>query len=125
MAYTWTDGELITAEKLNETGSVLLIKLESFEEVESGTLYTYDKTWQEVYDALNNGVPCYVFSIGYDGVYMSPVLSAFELPPTSFEVEVYNIEGALVCETAGSKLTYFVNDGPGTAGGTTDGGIQN
>ena len=44
MAYTWTDGELITAEKLNETSKMMVVNEDA-----NGKL---DKTWQEIYDAL-------------------------------------------------------------------------
>ena len=51
MAYTWTDGELITAEKLNETGGgVLIVNVNTGES--AGTL---DKTWKEIHDAYTNG----------------------------------------------------------------------
>ena len=47
----WSDGDVITAEKLNklengmaQTGSVLIVH------INEGTL---DKTWQEIYDAMN------------------------------------------------------------------------
>lgn len=77
MAYTpkeWECGEVVTAEALNHIeqgianagegggGGSLLIKIASFED-DSGTGYrtiTFDKTWQEVYDAFTDGTPCFV-----------------------------------------------------------------
>lgn len=59
MSYTWTNGELITAEKLNQTGGKLTIN------VTRGTGdYAYhfimDKTGEEIYTAFSNGTPCIV-----------------------------------------------------------------
>ena len=57
MSYTWTDGELITAEKLNNTGaSNILICEASFD----GDGYILDKTTQEIYDALLADIPAYI-----------------------------------------------------------------
>lgn len=51
MSYTWSNGELITAEKLNETGSSggggLVATCDA-----NGVL---DKTWQEIHDAMASG----------------------------------------------------------------------
>lgn len=59
MSYTWTNGELITAEKLNETGGsgggVLFI---DFLCDEGEPRCELDKTWQEIYDAFTSGVVC-------------------------------------------------------------------
>ena len=51
MSYTWTNGELITAAKLNSTGGVFVVT------VEDGTL---DKTWQEIWDAAEAMNPVFI-----------------------------------------------------------------
>lgn len=54
MAYTWTTGETITAEKLNNTGGGVLIVNETMDQ---STLTGHlDKTWKEIHDAYINGV---------------------------------------------------------------------
>ena len=52
MAYTWTDGELITAEKLNNTGGGVLVVNATTTTSEGRTVTTLDNTWQEIYDAV-------------------------------------------------------------------------
>ena len=53
MAYTWKDGELITAEKLNNTGNgVLVVNMNKIEDGDTDT-FTLDKTWQEIFDACS------------------------------------------------------------------------
>lgn len=51
MAYTWTNGELITAAKLNQTGGGFVITSED------GTL---DKPWQEIWDAAEAMNPVFI-----------------------------------------------------------------
>ena len=46
MAYTWTNGELITADKLNQTGGGDIV----FGGAEDSTL---DMTWQDIHDAMS------------------------------------------------------------------------
>lgn len=57
---TWECGETITAEKLNHiedgiadasSGGGTLVIRETRTESEGDTVYTLDKTWQEIYDA--------------------------------------------------------------------------
>lgn len=57
MAYTWTDGELITAEKLNQTGgsSGLVVNVAT-ETQGSATIYTMDKTAREIVACFESGV---------------------------------------------------------------------
>ena len=60
---TWSDGDVITAEKLNNiesgvesastSGSILIVH-------KSGGIF--DKTWQEICDAINNMTPVYIYS---------------------------------------------------------------
>ena len=53
MAYTWSTGETITAEKLNNTGGGVLIVNETMNQ--STLTGTLDKTWKEIHDAYING----------------------------------------------------------------------
>lgn len=105
MAYTpktWQCDDTITADELNrmEQGIAeasqsgggtepLIVRFDHDERVEEGgeaiTLHVYDKTWQEVHDALASGTPCYVlidnadFSVGggnISGSMLSPIYTA-------------------------------------------------
>ena len=58
MGYTWTDGELITATKLNNTGG-------GFLEV-TDTEGVLDKTWTEIFTALSDGEIPRIISNGED-----------------------------------------------------------
>ena len=73
MAYekqTWQCGETITADKLNHMedgieeccsggGSALIVKVDHIEETDDAILIHYDKTYQEVKDAYDAGLPIY------------------------------------------------------------------
>lgn len=61
MAYTWTDGELITAEKLNNTGGGVLIVTPTFDS--NKEIYVMDKTFGELYNAFTNGTTILVANI--------------------------------------------------------------
>lgn len=85
MAYTkqtWATGDVITAEKLNHredgvagAGGVLVVHI-NFTQDGNYTVYTLDKTWQEIYDALDSGLVCSLveggegsfYQYGFDGV---------------------------------------------------------
>jgi len=57
MSYTWTDGELITAEKLNQTGkNDFIVTVHNIYDYSTG-LYTstFDKTPEECLNALAGG----------------------------------------------------------------------
>ena len=64
MAYTkntWTDGDIVTSEKLNHmedgianAGGVMVVGGVTF--VDASPVGTFDKTWQEIYNALAAGV---------------------------------------------------------------------
>ena len=64
MAYTWTTGETITAEKLNNTGGgVLIVNSNYNESTETAIL---DKTWQEIYDAVKQKTQVIIEETGID-----------------------------------------------------------
>ena len=67
MAYTWTDGELITAEKLNNTGGgdvggAFIVNLTITEYSADDYVITADKSFSEVQAAIENGM--LVYAIG-------------------------------------------------------------
>lgn len=87
MAYqkqTWKCGDTISADKLNHmeegianSGGMLVVNIDHTEtEVVDGvtyTLYVYDKTFKEVYDAIHNGIPCFIHLIND---HIRPIVSA-------------------------------------------------
>lgn len=72
MAYTpktWERNDTITADALNHIeqgiansggGTALIIGVERTEELEDRTIFYYDKTYQEVKDAYDAGLPIYL-----------------------------------------------------------------
>ena len=95
MAYTrhyWECNEVVTASALNNLESGVEEALECcgsggggeetvspvlaiYEEVESN-VHTLDKTWQEIYDAMSDGILCFVVYEGEDTVLHSLVYGA-------------------------------------------------
>ena len=72
---TWSDGDVITAEKLNKlengvanAGSVLIVHFDD------NTL-SLDKTWQEICDSFINMIPVYLYKSYEDGSDFGYVLS--------------------------------------------------
>ena len=80
MGYTWTDGDLITADRLNNTGgSGVLVCNSSYDDGD----WVLDKTVQEIYDAMLAGTPVYIkYQYGsitdYAGtLYLAPVIKIY------------------------------------------------
>lgn len=101
MAYTWTNGELITADKLNNTGGALIC-----EATFDGADYVLDKTVQEIYDALLAGMPAYIkFQYGqidqdYLGtIYLAPI------------IKIYNYNYTNVIRICASNMTEIGTKG--------------
>ena len=102
MAYekqTWTTGEVITQEKLNhmedgiaEGGGVVVVNVTTTAS-EGGTVTTLDKTWQEIYDALNAGVVLQ-FVEGGDGFYYNYPLDHISSDGNRFSVALTSSWGA-------------------------------
>lgn len=87
MGYTWTDGDLITADRLNNTGGVLVCNSSYSQDV--GT-YVLDKTAQEIYDALLAGIPVYIkYQYGtldeafVGTLYLAPVIKVYNYDYTN------------------------------------------
>ena len=86
---TWSDGDVITAEKLNNiengvesasSGSILVVH------VVNGVL---DKTWQEICDSFINMIPVYCYESFEDGNDFGYMLSSVQL--VSFENNTYYV----------------------------------
>ena len=71
MAYKWKDGEVITAEKLNNTGNVMVV---------NDNDNTLDHTWQEIFDVINTGGFVYIrrFEEGTSSYIISPVIRIYD-----------------------------------------------
>ena len=88
MGYTWTDGELITATKLNNTGGSGVLVCNSSYDQDEGT-YVLDKTVQEIYDALLAGTPVYIkyqygaLSEAGGTIYLAPVIKIYNYDYTN------------------------------------------
>lgn len=85
MSYTWTTGETITAEKLNNTGGALICTYAYDDDAGQSQL---DKTVQEIYDAYVAGTPVYIkYAYGTFGAsgtgsyishtYLAPVIKIY------------------------------------------------
>ena len=70
MAYTWTNGELITAAKLNQTGGGGGI----FYVGENDSIL--DKTWAEIYAAMDNNIVI-IKSSAVDNISLNYIASAY------------------------------------------------
>lgn len=100
MAYsktTWAANDVITATKLNkmeqgiydaQRGGGALIVGSEYDDNESK--YTLNKTWQEIYNAVSQGiVAVIVYETPIDGYAQAlPVLGAYQLAPTQYGVSV-------------------------------------
>lgn len=102
MSYTWTNGELITAEKLNNTGGcgVLIIGVH---EGETETEVVLESTWQEIYDAFTSGVVC-LLDLSYEGK-----TNLYALTSVTSEPNGYNV----FFDGNGSNLGYTANSANG------------
>ena len=56
MSYTWTNGEVITAEKLNQTGGGLRVNV-----IGSEPNFSLDKTYKEIMAAVEAGAVVYIY----------------------------------------------------------------
>lgn len=61
MSYTWTDGEIITAEKLN-IAPILVVKSNTIDN-DGQMTEILDHTWEEIYKVLSSGGVCMMDSI--------------------------------------------------------------
>lgn len=93
MAYTWTDGELITAEKLNNTGGgggVLVVNVNA--DSSTGNL-VLDKTWVEIQEAVvSHGAIVHRNLLGHGDSY-SPVSVSMISMELSNKYDVLVLDG--------------------------------
>lgn len=82
MAYTWADGELITAEKLNNTGNEVLIVKFTVDESTFGN-FLYDTPYATILNALASGKP--VFGVVDGFPYSVDVLNAHTKANASYD----------------------------------------
>lgn len=130
MAYekqTWSCGETITADKLNhmedgimESGGGSTLVVNYVEEDGSGCSI-YDKTWQEVFDALAAGKRCIVVNTNdvdpifagqyvildaiYDSAYVNPYMIHF-ITVVNDNIDV----DQFIAESANSNIKLCYND---------------
>lgn len=107
---TWANGDVITAEKLNnlENGVVGAFPL-VVEVTINGYTATLGNTWQEIHDALALGVPCFSHSVneGSSAAGLSLITSAY------YDNEYYMVEDGFGSYTTDSANGYPVNnEGP-------------
>jgi len=59
---TWRDGDVISADRLNnmEDGIANAAPMVIVNRTENDGVVVLDKTWQEIYNAINNKIPVYI-----------------------------------------------------------------
>lgn len=106
MAYTkntWVTGDIVTSAKLNHmedgiaSSAVMVVRI-NFTTDGSHNVYTLDKTWQEIYDAIDSGLFCFLleggegsfYQYGIDGVevvddvyYVNSLIRAYQTDAAS------------------------------------------
>lgn len=113
MAYTkqnWECGDLITADKMNHIedgiegassggGSLIVTVTDRTATAEEcpggGYVEEYNHSWQEIYDALASGTPCYYGYVYEGGAALEPILSA-EIESNLYKVTVIEVAGNVV-----------------------------
>ena len=110
MSYTWTNGEVITADKLNNTGgSGFLLVTDT-----NGTL---DKTWKEISDSINANVPVYVrFSATQQGMLIDGIFNAGVASGMDGDTMTYMV---VLIDGMNSRYTTYTETGyPTSASGS-------
>ena len=120
MAYTWTDGELITAEKLNNTGGGVLIVNANYDE--STQVDTLDKTWQEINAAFPNNTV--LIKIVDENFNISKYLPVFRVNTdnehyyvSAFVYDAPDFGSAILYYSADSADAFPNSGDPGATGG--------
>lgn len=104
---TWSDGDVITVEKLNNiesgvenansSGSILVAHRASD---------TLDKTWQEIYDAISAMIPIYCFQEIEDDYGFTYIVDQITSVSYSSENNKYYVEGYQSNYIASSPSDY-------------------
>lgn len=123
MAYTkntWTDGDIVTSEKLNhmEDGVAGAYKMMNVGNVTlfAGTINgTLDKTWQEIFDAVSAGNICYFIGTDQYDEYSKKMLIIIN-------VYVYRTEGEDPIYMISTTEEYELGAGSPTQRPTAGGG---
>lgn len=105
MAYeptVWQTGDVVTAEKMNKLengvansggGGFLLVHVENS---------TMDKTWNEIKEALDNGIPAFAQTIDDDKVSIDSIYSAL-INDGNYNIWVFSYENASSVTFTSSK----------------------
>ena len=118
---TWSSGDTITAEKLNNIEDGIAgadnrgVFAVGFQE-DGGTL---DKTWKEIHDAVSDGKLSFVFFMGEDEIGIGIVMSVYEEGGYSIDVMGWNEGFTYTAETENGYPTSASddNDDSGDNGG--------
>ena len=120
MAYEkqeWNCGDTITAEKMNhieegiESG-VLIVSPTAFTKEGGVTTITFDKTWQEIKDALDAHIPCYL-TINLGMVFV--VTESLDMVPTGMfpilfaDAETIPISAFVISKGMGASADTYLN----------------
>ena len=109
MSYNWQNGELITAEKLNQTGGGSLRINISMEVNGNATTYTMDKTWQQIHDTFVNGSDCYGYMQSDDTIVRYNVEAVSS--KYGFEVKTNGFDGtAFTASSADDYPSLTISD---------------
>lgn len=117
---TWQTGETITANKLNHmedgiaNNNVMIVRIAD----ETEDTFIYDKTWQEVTNALKNGIPVYILEateeVEEQNTYFKPIIGSEIATTGSSPYKIYYIPisypnisiGRLQVDSADSTLRW-------------------
>ena len=75
-------------------GTPLVVRAQSFAVENNTATLTFDKTWQEVHDAIANGVPCYIGCLVGTSVMLCNIQSITDLSTCMIPIyEAYESNG--------------------------------
>lgn len=133
MAYqktTWKNGDVITAEKLNNMENGIIQRSLIIRPKEDSEDPTLDKTWGEINAAFSAGIPCYFYQEVADDTFVQKVL--YPITMIGFgPADSDNWDSTLIYQVEMNSTTFFAlspNDYPSivfpsqTGGGGEQGG---
>lgn len=105
MAYeptVWAAGDVVTSAKLNkiETGIANAGSIFVLHETTEENVYTLDRTWQEIHDAMENDAMVVIFSQTSDGMLLDIVWDAI------IDNGLYTVDAQAKTYTASSSTEY-------------------
>ena len=99
---TWTNGDTITAEKLNNmengianAGGTLIVGVTVTTDENENERATMDKTWQEIHDALAAGLRVIIIQSGSDYLVQDTIYHVYFSQDYGYEVNAMGREGEL------------------------------